>query len=829
MLGGFRRSNKRGNVRKRIETKDSDEENEEGEMETDSPVATPKPVAALVETKSSKIKKSSSALSFGGEEDETDTFVVKKSKASLNMNVKVRKEKKKKKKKGKKDLTEDEDEIMEDVSEIKAKVKPPPLAVSGGSFQIKTFSDDEEVDDATHRFSARGGFGRPGDIPDAATIYAMKKQREQARQFGGGQNYIPMNSNKHAGRFPSENSRLVREEMEMNSSDEERMEMKGKQTYDPYLERRSQVAKALEEAGEMEEEEQENNQDEEELRNWENEQINKGTKIPANAYKRPALPNPVPMVHHEPPTIYSIPNSDQSGIVSVDYITKKLAEELSTKKQLHRMHSQDFEKIKGSLASSKENIENLEEKAEQLDEKFSFFQDMRGFSKDLIECLGEKVKTIKSLEEAIHQSMKKRNELIANRRQNDVKDEAQEIQGKTTADSDRVTNLRNRRIAEREARRTRRREYRQRSIGGSDGHFGGQSSDDELIPSDSSKFKADKEKVIKERELVFEDVNSSFSSVKEILSRFEQWKFGFNESYKDAFMGLCIPKLMAPFVKMDTLTWNPLETKNNVDFEDMSWYKDAAMYGHHGDSIDTEDDDLNLLPLIVEKILVPKLIVLTQDVWDPLSKQQTRLLVYLVKRLVDDYPTMTKESKGVQRLMETIVLKLKTSVETDLFIPLYPRSSLQGKNPKALIFLERQFWKGVKLFDNVMQWNLILSQKKLQELGVDAILNRYLIMALQQFPDPLSSFEKCKHVVNLLPKDWFDKNSDNVIGGLQAVARYLVGLASTAHANSLGYDENYRKRISTVIKKIISLLMHIQAFDEARAVATDHKEKKEEA
>ena len=32
------------------------------------------------------------------------------------------------------------------------------------------------------------------------------------------------------------------------------------------------------------------------------------------------------------------------------------------------------------------------------------------------------------------------------------------------------------------------------------------------------------------------------------------------------------------------------------------------MYGHHGDSIDPEDDDINLLPLIVEKVLVPKLI-----------------------------------------------------------------------------------------------------------------------------------------------------------------------------------------------------------------------------
>lgn len=45
-----------------------------------------------------------------------------------------------------------------------------------------------------------------------------------------------------------------------------------------------------------------------------------------------------------------------------------------------------------------------------------------------------------------------------------------------------------------------------------------------------------------------------------------------------------------------------------------------------------------------------------------------------------------------------------------------------------------------------MQWNWLLSQKKLQQLGIDAILNRYLIIALQQFPDPVTSFEKVKHV-----------------------------------------------------------------------------------
>ena len=37
------------------------------------------------------------------------------------------------------------------------------------------------------------------------------------------------------------------------------------------------------------------------------------------------------------------------------------------------------------------------------------------------------------MEETMHQSFKKRNELITNRRQNDVKDEAEEVSGKTNA------------------------------------------------------------------------------------------------------------------------------------------------------------------------------------------------------------------------------------------------------------------------------------------------------------------------------------------------------------------------------------------------------------
>jgi len=47
--------------------------------------------------------------------------------------------------------------------------------------------------------------------------------------------------------------------------------------------------------------------------------------------------------------------------------------------------------------------------------------------------------------------------------------------------------------------------------------------------------------------------------------------------------------------------------KNSPDFEDMNWFESVAMFGHTGDEMDKSDDDLNLIPLIAEKIMIPKL------------------------------------------------------------------------------------------------------------------------------------------------------------------------------------------------------------------------------
>ena len=62
-----------------------------------------------------------------------------------------------------------------------------------------------------------------------------------------------------------------------------------------------------------------------------------------------------------------------------------------------------------------------------------------------------------------------------------------------------------------------------------------------------------------EADKLFDDVVDEFASISLIKSRLEMWKFQFPQSYQQAYISLCLPKVFLPFVKLQLLTWNPLE------------------------------------------------------------------------------------------------------------------------------------------------------------------------------------------------------------------------------------------------------------------------------
>uniref|UniRef100_A0A8C8Z398 PAX3 and PAX7 binding protein 1 n=1 Tax=Prolemur simus TaxID=1328070 RepID=A0A8C8Z398_PROSS len=316
--------------------------------------------------------------------------------------------------------------------------------------------------------------------------------------------------------------------------------------------------------------------------------------------------------------------SNEMTPVTIDLVKKQLKDRLDSMKELHKTNRQQHEKHLQSRVDSTRAIERLEGSSGGIGERYKFLQEMRGYVQDLLECFSEKVPLINELESAIHQLYKQRASRLVQRRQDDIKDESSEFSSHSNKalmapnlDSfgrDRALYQEHakRRIAEREARRTRRRQAREQTGKMAD-HLEGLSSDDEETSTDITNFNLEKDRISKESSKVFEDVLESFCSIDCIKAQFEAWRSKYYMSYKDAYIGLCLPKLFNPLIRLQLLTWTPLEAKCR-DFENMLWFESLLFYGCEEREQEKDDVDVALLPTIVEKVILPKLTVIAENI-----------------------------------------------------------------------------------------------------------------------------------------------------------------------------------------------------------------------
>ncbi|NWU81064.1 GCFC2 factor, partial [Onychorhynchus coronatus] len=100
---------------------------------------------------------------------------------------------------------------------------------------------------------------------------------------------------------------------------------------------------------------------------------------------------------------------------------------------------------------------------------------------------------------------------------------------------------------------------------------------------------------------------------------------------------------------------------------------------------------------------------------------------------------------------------MKKSVEEDVFVPFYPKSTVEDKSSPCFKFQERRFWSAVKLLSNVVLWDGIVQENKVRDLGLSKLLNRYLLLNILNTPLGPDNIEKCKKVVACLPERWFQE------------------------------------------------------------------------
>ncbi|KAG7322311.1 hypothetical protein KOW79_013657 [Hemibagrus wyckioides] len=822
------------------------------------------PTGAMKLPKDKKKKKESreepkaSLLSFNDEEEDTEVFRVKKS----NHSKKIVKQLKKEYREEKCSHVVQEPIRLDGVQCLSGMgVKEEAVDSRGSSEQgegeMEVDSNDEQDDESETRQG--GNFSqtlsalstlRPGEIPDAAFIHAARKRRQMARELGGDAPLVETEVS---------SKRLVHEDEQGGSDeDEKRIVFSG-------VKQKSQRQKIAEEIGiECSDDEALNTEgNDEEVSRWEQEQIRKGISIPqvqtsqpgnANMYYQTGYENQqyaasysmpygytalgtesVKPVKTENTVPYPVPSSSLTPITTA-LVKKRLMDRLSSMRQGRDASARRNEQIQDELQASENSILQLEDSSQHAAEQYKFLQEMRGYVRDLLECFSEKVPAILELEAAMHQLLRQRAARRVQRRQDDIKDESAEFSS-LSSKAVMAPNLdpfgrdraayqelsRQRRVAEREARRARRRQAREQS-GARAEHKEGLSSDDEETSTDTTSFNLERDRILKESKKVFEDVVDDFHSIDCIKSRFEVWKNLYFTCYRDAYIGQCLPKLFNPLIRLQLIPWSPLED-DCPNFEYMLWFETLLFYGYEEQSTEHQEDiDSGLLPAIAERVVLPKLAVLTEQVWDPLSHSETCRLVAFMGRLIKGYPTVLHgDNRNMQELLRTIVVRTRRTLDEDIFMPLFPKNVMENKNSSPYLFFQRQFWSCVKLLGNILQWDGILSQNCLIELAVDSTLNRFILSALQSTDVGEDSVEKCKKVVECFPVQWFSSlKGQQTLPQLENLCRFMKHMASSLYRSSLTASDVDKRIAREHIKEVVKLLGRLNALDHVIAVASEH-------
>ncbi|XP_038252389.1 intron Large complex component GCFC2 isoform X2 [Dermochelys coriacea] len=552
---------------------------------------------------------------------------------------------------------------------------------------------------------------------------------------------------------------------------------------------------------------------EDEIQNmWEEQQLNKAVKLPQGINVDTSLHKSRPMKIRFDPSV-SLPP------VNLEIVKKRLTTRMTSLQDLHRAHQREHEKYTQDIESSKNTIQELE-RSSNAALNYKFYRSMKTYMESLIDCLNEKLLHINELESAMQMLLQQQAITLLKRRQEDLKNESAYVQllsrnnGKSTDDSLEDDEKTKWLLEECEARRTCRRQTRE-SFGKFD-HHEGMSSDDELSAAEMTDFQKNKDNILRESKKICEDVHADFCNIRNILLKFQQWRQKFPDSYYDAYISLCLPKLLSPLIRIQLIGWNPLE--NFIDLNEMPWFRAIEEFSdvkNMPQSKRDDDTDQTILPTVTERTVLPKITGFVEHVWDPLSTSQTVSLVQLCKNIFEEHSLSKNESSKVkQDLVNSIVSRMKKSIEEDVFIPLYPKSTVEDTISPQSKFQERQFWSAVKLLSNILLWDGIIVEDTLHELGLGKLLNRYLLLILLNAPPGPDNVEKCNKVVACIPERWFKELKNG--STLPQLANFSQHLLQSAHIL-------YKNNCSDETRDLILLLVKVNALHIAEDFIEEYK------
>ncbi|VDN97492.1 unnamed protein product [Rodentolepis nana] len=827
--------------------KDSDEEQSESSKQNEqAPPVIAKPVT------------SKATLSFGDDLDEINMFKVKRPAHSRKV-VKQLKE-------GKSSLKSSDSTGLKSSIPERTQSYPVTLEDSSGSSDAPAEEEIIKVKPLTRASSEQfSSMLKQGVIPDASTIHMVRKHRQQAKF----QLQAEEESNSPPHVSGNDGQRLIRED----DDDAEEDDGSGFGTVeayqhhrpaftltaeyrDPSSRRRIDISRGLQRRrdlemrkglseGKLQERptlvdvaERESSavrgssgdeSEDEDAATWERQQIQKAVSSkntavlealePATTNEGGLLPTPSR-------------RSSDFGNVTLASVKAMLQERLDKKTKILRENKTELLAAREDLKRGEVTVSSARSKLPQLAETLKFYMEIREYVRDLINCFNEKMPKIEYLDKRAYILYRERTDTLMARRRADVGDLADEVTGPAGTESTvdpKALEARKRRKVDRDARCARRRKMKQdeaykkrieAEIGVSS-PCEGVSSDDEEQQYVIKKRSDDFDDIKKDAGYLFDDVVEEYCTISSILQRFNEWRNRVVSSYAQAYIPMCLPLLLAPLVRVQMISWNPLEA-NCPFFDQYGWFMDFLDYfadlkrvedlenDASGDSqrkvlfdlANSPEHELTVIPHVIETVLLPRLTEIVSASWDPLSWSQTQRLVSVVQSFATLWPTVSAESKATQRLFEAVLQRMEATIQGDIFIPLYPKQLMSDSQIPARQFFDRQMNVAMKLLSSLLKWHNLLAPAALKHLVFTCLVNRYILIGLASvmatasdgitvsLPVWESVINRLKAIAINLPLEWLTDPEDMQLTQLRRFTSQLIDRLKSYEASSISTETN---------------------------------------
>lgn len=273
---------------------------------------------------------------------------------------------------------------------------------------------------------------------------------------------------------------------------------------------------------------------------------------------------------------------------------------------------------------------------------------------------------------------------------------------------------------------------------------------------------------------LLKDASEEFSTLRAVKRRAEEWKRTHLNSYKNTYMSLSVPSLFAPFVRLELIGWSPLFPAKGLSIptalDDMSWYKELFDYGLIDGKMEENDEDANLLPNIVQNIILPIAEEAVEKWWEPRNVTQSKALASTLKDIfVYIEPSENEDSKEVLMMLQRRLKRGAEECVVPTYSPIVTACSATARSHAAAQFhLSLDVIRSCLAFDSILD-RLVLQRIIAEVLVADRIVPYVRLLLV----DAAECARALTQTADALPEEWL-RAAPKGVEALKEIAQSLV-------------------------------------------------------